>query len=120
MFRKNISFRPIFFKVFFTYLMVYVLALIFKYTYDIESIISNIQHKYLIALNIITIFLGLPLSFVFDFILLKFFGLYYVLFFPPVLNNKCISSVFIEKIQIQIFKKYFVFERQKISNLINF
>ena len=89
------NFKSVIFKVFFTYLLVYFLALIFKYTYDIESLVNNIQYKYLIALNMISIFLGLPLSIIFDFILLKLFGLYYVLFFSPVLTILSVIQVLI-------------------------
>ncbi len=121
MIKKNISFRPIFFKVFFTYLMVYVLALIFKYTYDINSLISNIHYKYLIALNIINIFLGLPLSFIFDFILIRFFGLYYVLFFSPVLTIISVLQVFLlRKIKFKFSRNILFLERQKINNLYKF
>ena len=56
--RKDLNFKSVIFKIFFTYLVVYFLALIFKYTYDFESILNNIQYKYLITLNIISIFLG--------------------------------------------------------------
>ena len=89
------NFKSVIFKVFFTYLLVYFLALIFKYTYDIESLVNNIQYKYLIALNMISIFLGLPLSIIFDFILLKLFGLYYVLFFSPALTILSVIQVLI-------------------------
>ena len=97
MYRKNLNFKPVILKVFFTYLGVYFLALIFKYTYDIESLLNNIQYKYLIALNIISIFLGLPFSIIFDFILIKIFGLNYVLFFSPALTFLSIVQVFILK-----------------------
>tara|TARA_B100000530_G_scaffold195240_1_gene124160 strand:- start:55 stop:588 length:534 start_codon:yes stop_codon:yes gene_type:complete len=89
------NFKSVIFKVFFTYLLVYFLALIFKYTYDIESLVNNIQYKYLIALNMISIFLGLPLSIIFDFILVKLFGLYYVLFFSPALTILSVIQVLI-------------------------
>ena len=87
--------KSLIFKVFCTYLLVYFLALIFKYTYDIESLVNNIQYKYLIALNMVSIFLGLPLSIIFDFILVKIFGLYYVLFFSPVLTILSVIQVLI-------------------------
>ncbi len=87
--------KSLIFKVFFTYLLVYFLALIFKYTYDIELLVNNIQYKYLIALNMLSIFFGLPLSIIFDFILVKLFGLYYVLFFSPVLTILSVIQVLI-------------------------
>ena len=89
------NFKSVIFKVFFTYLLVYFLALIFKYTYDIESLVNNIQYKYLIAFNMVSIFLGLPLSIIFDFILVKLFGLYYVLFFSPALTILSVIQVLI-------------------------
>ena len=93
--RKSINYKPAIFKVFFTYLVVYFLALIFKYSYDIEPLLNNIQYQYLIALNIISIFLGLPLSIIFDFILIKIFGIYYVLFFSPALTILSVIQVLI-------------------------
>ena len=105
--KKNLNYKSVIFKVFFTYLVVYFLALIFKYNYDVESLLNNIKYKYLIILNIISIFAGLPLSIIFDFILIKLFGLYYVLFFCPALT---ILSV----IQVLILRKInFKFSRRK-------
>ena len=91
--RKGLNFRSAIFKLFFTYLGVYFLALIFKYTYDLESLFNNIQYKYLIALNIVSIFFGLPLSIIFDFILIKIFGLNYVLLFSPALTILSVIQV---------------------------
>ena len=78
--------------------MVYFLAFIFRYSYDIESLLNNVHYKYLIILNIISISLGLPLTIIFDFILIKFFGLYYILFFSPVL-------AFLGLVQVLILRK---------------
>ncbi len=89
------NFKSVIFKIFFTYIFVYFLALILKYFFDIESILNNIQYKYLITLNVISIFLGLPLSIVFDIILIKLFGFYYVLFFSPALTILSVIQVFI-------------------------
>ena len=89
------KYKSVIFKVFFTYLVVYFLALIFKYTYDIESLLNNVQYKYLITFNIISIFLGLPLSIIFDFVLIKIFGLNYVLFFSPALTILSVIQVLI-------------------------
>ena len=97
--KKVLNFKSLIFKIFFFYLVVYFFALIFKYTYDLESLFNNIQYKYLIALNIVSIFLGLPLSIIFDFILIKIFGLNYVLFFSPVLT-------ILSLIQVLILKKF--------------
>ena len=102
MYIKNQAFKSVIFKVILTYLMVYFLALVFKYTYDIESLLNNIQYKYLIALNMISIFFGLPFSIIFDFILIKFFGLYYVLYFSPALTILSVIQVLIlRKIKLQ-------------------
>ena len=98
MYKKNLNFKPIIFKVFYTYLGVYFLALVFKYTYDIESLLNSIQFRYLIIFNVISIFFGLPLSIIFDFILLKIYGLNYVLFFSPAL-------AFLSVIQVLILRR---------------
>ena len=106
MFRKNLNYRSVVSKVFFTYLLVYFLALIFKYNYDIESLLNNIQYKYLIVLNIFSIFFGLPVSIIFDFFLIKIFGLYYVLFFSPALTILSVIQVLIlRKISSKFLKR---------------
>ena len=71
MYREDINFKSIIFKVLFIYLIVYFVALLFRYSLDFESLLNNIQYKYLIILNIISISLGLPLTIIFDFILIK-------------------------------------------------
>ena len=55
--KKGLNFKSLIFKVFFTYSVVYLLAVIFRYFYDIESLISNFEIRYLIFLNMISIFL---------------------------------------------------------------
>ena len=92
---KYLNFKSVFFKVFFTYTLIYFLALIFRYIYDIESLLNNIQYKYLIVFNMFSIFLGLPLSIIFDFILLKLFGFNYVLCFSPALTILSVIQVLI-------------------------
>ena len=115
MFKKNIIFKSIVFKVFFTYLVIYLLALIFRYNYDLESLLNNIQYRYLIVLNLISVFLGLPLSIIFDFILIKFLGLYYVLFFSPFLTILSFVQVLIlRKINLKLLKRTYFFK--KIEN----
>jgi len=105
MFKKDINFKSIVFKVFFTYLVVYLLALIFRYNYDLEFFLINIKYKYLLVLNLISIFLGLPLSIVFDFMLIKLFGFNYILFFSPALT-------ILSLIQVLILRKFnFKFSR---------
>ena len=93
--RKDLNFKSVIFKIFFTYLLVYFLALVFRYNYDFESLFNNIQYKYLITLNMVCVFLGIPLTTIFDFILIKLFGLNYVLFFSPVISILSVIQVFI-------------------------
>lgn len=101
--------------------MVYFLAHIFKYTYDLESILNNIQYKYLIALNIVSIFLGLPFSIIFDFILVKFYGLYYVFFFSPVLTILSVIQVLIlRKIKFKFSSKRLFLKKPEKNNIYKF
>jgi len=119
--RKGLNFKSVIFKIFFTYLGVYFLALIFKYNYDLESIFNNIQYKYLIVLNIVSIFLGLPLSIIFDFLLIKIFGLNYILFFSPALTIVSIIQVLIlRKIKIKFSRNILFFKKQEKNNLYKF
>ena len=118
--KKGLNFKSLIFKIFFTYLVVYFFALIFKYTYDLESLFNNIQYKYLIALNIVSIFLGLPLSIIFDFILIKIFGLNYVLFFSPALTILSVSQVFIlRKIKFRFSRNILFLKNQKKIIFVN-
>ena len=114
MFQKDLNLKSIVFKVFFTYLVVYLLALLFRYNYDVESLLNNIHYNYLIVLNLISIFLGLPLSIIFDFILIKLFGLKYVLFFFPVLTILSVIQVLIlRKINFKFSRSIFFFKKLK-------
>jgi len=100
---KNLKIKSVIFKVFFTYLMVYLLALIFRLNNNIELLLENIQYRYLIVLNIISISLGLPLSVIFDFMLIKLFGLNYVLFFSPFLTIlSFIQVIILRKIDLKL------------------
>ena len=104
--KKETYFKSVILKVFFTYLIVYILALVFRYNNDVESLLNNIQYRYLIVLNLISVFLGLPLSIIFDFILIKLFGLYYVLFFSPSLTILSFVQVLIlRKINLKLLKR---------------
>ena len=112
MLKKDINFKSIIFKVFFTYLVVYLLALIFRYNYDLETLLNYIQYKYLIVLNLISIFLGLPLSIIFDFMLIKLFGINYVLFFSPALTILSVIQVLIlRKINFKFSKSIFFYKK---------
>ena len=121
MHRKDLNFKSVIFKIFFTYLVVYVLALIFKYAYDLESLFNNIQYKYLIALNIVSIFLGLPLAIIFDFILIKIFGLNYVLLFSPVLTFLSVIQVLIlRNIKFKFSRNILFFKKPEKNNFYKF
>ena len=113
--KKETNFKSVILKVFFTYLVVYILALVFRYNNDVESLLNNIQYRYLIVLNLISVFLGLPLSIIFDFILIKLLGLYYVLFFSPFLTILSFVQVLIlRKINLKLLKRTYFFK--KIEN----
>ena len=119
--KKNLNFKSVIFKIFFTYLGVYFFALIFRYTYDLEIIFNNIQYKYLIALNIVSIFLGLPLSIIFDFILIKIFGLNYVLLFSPALTILSLVQVLIlRKIKFKFSRNILFLKKTEKNNLYKF
>ena len=119
--KKDLNFKSVIFKIFFTYLGVYFLALIFKYTYDLDSLFNNIQYKYLIALNIVSIFLGLPLSIIFDFILINIYGLNYVLFFSPALTILSLIQVLIlRKIKIKFSGNILFLKKPEKNNLYKF
>ena len=112
MFKKYLNFKSIVFKVFFTYLVVYLLALIFKYNYDLEFLLNNIHYKYLIVLNLISIFLGLPFSIIFDFMLIKIFGFNYILFFSPALTILSVIQVIIlRKFNFNISRSNFFYKK---------
>ena len=119
MHKKNLNFKSVIFKVFFTYLLVYILALIFRYNYDIESLVKNIQYKYLIILNLISIFLGLPFSIIFDFILIKLLGFYYVLLFSPALTILSFMQILLlRRINFKLSRIGFFFKKQEKNNLL--
>ena len=86
MFRKNLDFKPAIFKIFIFYIAIYLLALFLKYNSGFENLIMDIEYRYLVLINIICILFGLPISILFDFILIKFFGLFYIIFFAPILT----------------------------------
>ena len=118
--RNDLNFKSVIFKIVSSYLLIYFLALIFKYTYDIESLLNNIQYKYLIALNIISIFLGLPLSIIFDFILMKLFGMNYVLFFTPALTILSVIQVLIlRRIKFKFSSNILFLKNPKKNKLYN-
>ena len=120
--RKNLNLKSTIFKFFIFYIIIYLFALFLRYNNGFENIIIDIEYRYLALINIISIFLGLPLSIVFDFILIKFFGLKYIIFFAPILTMLGFSQItifrktnlrfsknipFIKKIRIQEIKNMF-------------
>ena len=112
MFKKYLNFKSIVLKVFFSYLVVYLFALILRYNYDLEFLLNNIQYKYLIVLNLISIFLGLPLSIIFDFMLIKLFGFNYILFFSPALTILSVIQVFIlRKINFKFSRSIYFYKK---------
>ncbi len=114
MYQKDLNFKSVVFKVFVTYLIIYLFALLLRYNYDIEPFLNSIQYKYLIVFNILSIFSGLPFSIIFDFILIKVFGFYYVLFFSPVLTILSVIQVIIlRKINIKVFRGFLFFKKTK-------
>jgi len=84
--RKNLNFKPAIFKIFIFYIAIYLLALFLKYSSGFENLIVDIEYRYLALINIFCILFGLPISILFDFILIKFFGFNYVVFFAPILT----------------------------------
>ena len=86
MFRKNLNLKPAIFKIFIFYIAIYLLALFLKYNSGFENLIMDIEYKYLALINIICILFGLPISILFDSILVKFLGFNYVIFFAPILT----------------------------------
>ena len=86
MFRKNLNLKPAIFKIFIFYIAIYLLALFLKYSSGFENLIMDIEYRYLALINIVCILFGLPISILFDFILINFFGFNYVIFFAPILT----------------------------------
>ena len=84
--RENLNLKSTIYKIFIFYIVIYLFALFIRYSNGFENLIIEIEYKYLAFLNIFSILLGLPLSIVFDLILIKFFGLKYIIFFAPILT----------------------------------
>ena len=95
MFRKNLNLKPAIFKIFIFYIAIYLLALFLKYSNGFENLIMDIEYRYLALINIICILFGLPISILFDFILIKFFGIKYIIFFAPILTSLGVAQIII-------------------------
>ena len=91
--RKNLNLKSTIFKIFIFYVIIYLFAIFLRYNNGFENLIIDIEYRYLVMLNITSIFLGLPLSIVFDFILIKFFGVKYILFFAPILTILGVAQI---------------------------
>ena len=95
MFRKNLNFKSTIFKIFIFYIIIYFFAVFLRYSNGFENLIIDIEYKYLALINVICIFLGLPLSIVFDLLLMKYFGLKYIIFFAPILTTLGVAQIII-------------------------
>ena len=93
MFRKNLNLKPAIFKIFIFYIAIYLLALFLKYSNGFENLVMDFEYRYLALINIICILFGLPISILFDSILIKFFGINYVIFFAPILTILGVSQI---------------------------
>ena len=113
--RKNLNLKSAFFKIFIFYTIIYLIALFLKYSNGFENLIIDIEYRYLALINIISLFLGLPLSIVFDFILIKFFGLKYIIFFAPILTILGVAQIILFRKTNLIFSKKIPF----IKNIRN-
>ena len=107
MFRKNLNFKSIIFKFLIFYVAIYLFSLFLRYSDGFENLIIDLEYKYLALINIISIFLGLPLSIVFDLILIKIFGLKYIILFAPVLTILGMTQIILlRKTKLRFSKKF--------------
>ena len=113
--RKNLNFKPTIFRIFIFYLAIYLFALFLRYSNGFENLIIDIEYKYLALINIISIFLGLPISILMDFILIKFFGLNYIIFFAPILTSLGLIQIILLRKTKLLFSKNIPF----IKNINN-
>ncbi|KGG03490.1 hypothetical protein EU99_1075 [Prochlorococcus marinus str. MIT 9321] len=103
--RKNLNFKSTIFKIFIFYIVIYLFALFLRYSNGFDNLIIEIEYKYLASINIFSILLGLPLSIVFDLILIKFFGLKYIIFFAPILTILGMAQIiFLRKTNLRFSK----------------
>ena len=85
--RKNLNFKQFIFKILIFYLAIYLFALYFRYSNGFGDLIIDVNYRYLASINILFIFLGLPISMLPDLILLKSFGIKYIILFAPILTT---------------------------------
>ena len=120
MYRKEVNFKSIILKVFILYLGIYLSALFLRFNYDLESFFININYKLLIIINALSIFLGLPFSILFDFILIKVFGLFYILLFAPIQTFlSLIQIIFLRKTNLNFTRKNIIIKNLKKNKLYN-
>ena len=118
--RKNLNFKSTLFKFLIFYACIYFFAFFLKYNDGFENLIINIEYRYLALINIISIFLGLPLSIIFDLILMKFFGLKYIIFFAPILTILGIVQIQLLRKTNLIFSKNIPFIKNIRNNQIKY
>ncbi len=124
MYRKNLSFKSTIVKVTFLYFLIYLLSLFLRHSNILDNLLIETEFKYLIFINIISISLGLPLSILFDLLLIKSFGLIYIIFFTPVLALLgLIQVIFFRKTDIKLSKNFLLKKiktNQLLSSIKNF
>ena len=96
------------------------MAIFLKYSSGFENLIMEIEYRYLALINIISIFLGLPLSIVFDFILIKFFGLKYIIFFAPILTTLGVAQILLLRKTNFRFSKNISFKKNIINHRLKY
>ena len=115
MFRKALNSKFIISKTFFFYLGIYFCALILRHSKIIDFFLIDIEYYYLILINIASISLGLPLSIIFDLLLIKLLGVIYILFFAPIVTLLGLMQIiFMRKTNFNLQKKEFF--KQYITN----
>ena len=105
--RKNLNFKSTIFKIFIFYIVIYLFALFLRYSNGLENLIIGIEYKYLVFINIFSILLGLPLSMVFDLMLINFFGLKYIIFFAPIITILGLAQIILLRKTNLSFSKNF-------------
>ena len=96
-------------------MIIYLFALFLRYSNDFENLIIDIEYRYLALINIFSIFLGLPLSILFDLLLIKFFGFKYIIFFAPILTILGVAQIILIRRTKLGFQKKILF----IKNIRN-
>ena len=98
---------------------IYLFALFLKYSNGFGNLIIEIEYRYLALINIISIFLGLPLSIVFDSILIKFFGFKYIIFFAPIVTILGVAQTILLRKTNLIFLKNILFIKNIRNHRLN-